>query len=197
MVLMAVVRLALLSIVLLLSTQLLPTQVLAQPLVSMPLECGDSATITQGVGGSVSHYGGQYYAWDISQSGTSFPVAAAADGVVAAIYNRDGAACTCCGSCTTACRTSVRAVMLRHDGYFTAYYHLSSIRVNLGDRVDRGERLGMSGQTGHSCGIHLHFQAQTTASLLGAVARSALPRGGRRAAARRPLLQQRQLLRGS
>jgi murein DD-endopeptidase MepM/ murein hydrolase activator NlpD len=39
----------------------------------------------------------------------------------------------------------------------TAYNHLSSYRVDVGERVKRGEVLGYVGSTGYSTGCHLHF----------------------------------------
>lgn len=52
-------------------------------------------------------------------------------------------------------------VRIKHDnGMYTLYYHLksNSIVVNVGQRVARGQKLGIIGTTGVSTGIHLHFQ---------------------------------------
>lgn len=52
-------------------------------------------------------------------------------------------------------------VRIKHDnGMYTLYYHLksNSIVVNVGQRVTRGQKLGIIGTTGVSTGIHLHFQ---------------------------------------
>lgn len=50
------------------------------------------------------------------------------------------------------------AVVLDHGyGLMTLYGHLSSIEVAEGDRVERGQRLGRSGETGLAGGDHLHF----------------------------------------
>lgn len=50
------------------------------------------------------------------------------------------------------------AVMIDHGyGLLTIYAHLSSIEVQVGDRVERGQTLGRSGATGLAGGDHLHF----------------------------------------
>ena len=40
---------------------------------------------------------------------------------------------------------------------FTIYMHLSKIQVKVGDKLRKGERLGLSGQTGRVTGPHLHM----------------------------------------
>jgi murein DD-endopeptidase MepM/ murein hydrolase activator NlpD len=37
------------------------------------------------------------------------------------------------------------------------YAHLSSVTVEVGDRINRGETIGRSGDTGMAGGDHLHF----------------------------------------
>ena len=52
-------------------------------------------------------------------------------------------------------------VRIKHsNGYYTLYYHLktNTIVVNKGDKVTKGQKLGIIGTTGQSTGVHLHFQ---------------------------------------
>jgi murein DD-endopeptidase MepM/ murein hydrolase activator NlpD len=49
-------------------------------------------------------------------------------------------------------------VVIDHGlGLFTISMHLSRIDVQVGQRVDTGDRLGLSGATGRVTGPHLHW----------------------------------------
>lgn len=50
------------------------------------------------------------------------------------------------------------SVVIDHgSGIYTQYYHLSKILVKNGDKVKRGEIVGLSGASGRVSGPHLHF----------------------------------------
>ena len=55
-------------------------------------------------------------------------------------------------------------ITIRHSGphraLTTAYAHLSSAAVTVGQRVERGERIGALGATGNAVGDHLHFEVR-------------------------------------
>lgn len=92
-------------------------------------------------GGTKTHYG-----IDIANS-TGTPVISAADGVV---------------SYASPLSTYGNVIMVTHsiDGQiFTSLYaHLSSIKVNVGQVVSKGQIIGGIGTTGNSTGPHLHFE---------------------------------------
>ncbi|GGE00358.1 M23 family metallopeptidase [Paenibacillus nasutitermitis] len=51
------------------------------------------------------------------------------------------------------------AVIINHkNGFETTYGHLSKITVKKGETLEKGDVLGIMGNTGHSFGTHLHFQ---------------------------------------
>ncbi len=52
-----------------------------------------------------------------------------------------------------------RMVTIKHDfGIETRYAHMSKIRVKVGQKVSRGDRIGDMGSSGRSTGVHLHYE---------------------------------------
>lgn len=60
-----------------------------------------------------------------------------------------------------------RMVVISHlNGITTIYAHQSRLFVRKGQRVKQGQRIGLSGNTGHSTGPHLHFEVRTGVAAL-------------------------------
>lgn len=90
------------------------------------------------------------------RAATGTPVYAAEDGTVDWVQNWDGRT-------TTGTQSYGNAVRIRHADYNgktlqTRYAHLSQTVVNPGDRVQAGQLIGYSGDSGNVTAPHLHFE---------------------------------------
>jgi murein DD-endopeptidase MepM/ murein hydrolase activator NlpD len=55
------------------------------------------------------------------------------------------------------------AVIIDHGmGVYSAYYHLSAIKVKKGQMVEKGQVVGLVGSEGLSTGPHLHWEMRVT-----------------------------------
>jgi murein DD-endopeptidase MepM/ murein hydrolase activator NlpD len=59
-----------------------------------------------------------------------------------------------------------RIIISHNNGYKTTYSHMSSLKVSVGQTVQRGQQIGVMGRTGNSTGIHLHFEVYKNGSLI-------------------------------
>lgn len=58
-----------------------------------------------------------------------------------------------------------RIVIDHNNGIRTIYAHLSSISVSVGQKVSKGDKIGVMGRTGHATGVHLHFEVYKNGGL--------------------------------
>jgi len=122
----------------------------------LPLECGMTATISQGNFGDFSHQGNSAYAFDFSL-GSGTPLVAIADGTVSHMYGDTMPGDPCYNGGGQECNSAANFVTLLHsDGTASIYGHLSEVHVELGEFVPRGLAIGLSGSTGWSTGPHAH-----------------------------------------
>lgn len=124
----------------------------------LPWNANTSFLVTQGHNGG-SHTGLGAWAWDFGLPiGT--PIRAAHFGTVRLAKGNSTV-----GGCSPAYANDANFVIVdQGNGYESLYLHLSSVGVAVGQSVQRGDLLGYSGQTGWSCGAHLHFQVQLSPS---------------------------------
>lgn len=74
---------------------------------------------------------------------TPIPILAANDGIVVLAQER---------------YYSGGTIIIDHgEGIYTCYFHLSQFNIHVGDRVERGQSIALSGATGRITGPHLHF----------------------------------------
>lgn len=88
----------------------------------------------------------QHLGMDFSSNGKNIPVYATANGIVmAAEFAPDKG----------------YYVKINHmNGFTTLYAHLSELDVKGGDKVEKGDILGLTGATGMATGIHCHYEIQ-------------------------------------
>lgn len=59
---------------------------------------------------------------------------------------------------------SGNAVIIDHGaGVFTSYSHLSQIKVKVGQKIEKGQSVGLAGATGRATGPHLHWVVKVNA----------------------------------
>ncbi len=123
-------------------------------LYAFPYQQGETYRILQGYGSSFSHRGREEYAVDFDMP-VGTPVHAARAGVVARVVESHNRGCWKDG-----CGAYANYIVILHsDGTTGEYYHLmqDGALVEVGDSVARGQKIGLSGNTGHTTMPHLHF----------------------------------------
>ncbi len=120
----------------------------------LPFEPGRSFRVTQGYNGTLTHFDQDQYAVDFAmREGT--PVCAARAGVVVDLEESFGE-----GGRSKKHKDRVNFVSIAHaDGTVAEYCHLQQhgALVEIGQQVEAGQRIALSGNTGYSTLPHLHF----------------------------------------
>lgn len=120
----------------------------------LPYADGTSHRVLQGFGSRFSHRGAEQYAVDFKMA-VGTPVHAARGGFVARIEESHDKGCWEDG-----CGKFANFIVVMHDDGTTGeYYHLqhNGALVEVGERVAAGQKIGLSGNTGHTALPHLHF----------------------------------------
>ena len=131
--------------------------ILAAPVLETPWPCGDTYSCTQGNGGQTSHTGVAQYAWDFGMP-LDTDIHAAAGGTVILIRMDSQL-----GGCSNTYANDANYVVIDHgDGTAGLYLHVAPFSSNLqvNDVVEAGDVIARVGQSGWTCGPHLHFQVQ-------------------------------------
>ncbi len=126
----------------------------------LPYRAGKTFAVLQGFHGAFSHRGSNEYAIDFDCPVATHVVAARPGIIVAANAAAQGSGTT--QDYLEYSRTNF-VFVLHDDGTLGEYMHLapSGVEVQVGQRVDRGDELALSGNTGFSSTPHLHFQVMT------------------------------------
>ena len=120
---------------------------------ALPYQAGEEYLMSQGYNGRFSHSGKN--ALDFTMPiGTK--IVAARGGLVIEVKENSGKGCadrSCLGQAN-------KITILHEDGTMADYAHLKKkgALVKVGDQVNKGEVIGLSGNTGYTSGPHLHFE---------------------------------------
>ena len=120
----------------------------------LPYPTGVSFPVSQGFHGKYSHHGGDCYSIDFKMPEGS-PIHSAREGVVVGIKDDSNV-----GGSDKKFEWDANYILIKHsDGTLGHYVHLqkNGVKVKIGDLVQAGQQIGLSGNTGHSTGPHLHF----------------------------------------
>ncbi|HET6614008.1 MAG TPA: M23 family metallopeptidase [Kofleriaceae bacterium] len=125
----------------------------------LPWHSGVTMQLTQDCNDSCcsDHVGNDKYAWDWANGG-GFVIRAARAGTISHMKLSSSR-----GGADSSNSHYVNMIVVDHgDGSQSIYMHLKHDSakggIQCGDHVDRGQPLAVAGTTGHSTGIHLHYQ---------------------------------------
>jgi len=128
---------------------------------ALPYRPGTAYWIVQGYGGKFTHQGRSRYSIDFAMpEGT--PIYAAREGIVVETRMDSDESGT-----TEEYRELANYIVIEHpDGTWAEYYHLkeNGVEVKVDEKVQTGQLIGYSGNTGYSKIPHLHFSVRKTVS---------------------------------
>jgi murein DD-endopeptidase MepM/ murein hydrolase activator NlpD len=123
-------------------------------LYALPYKKGETKIVTQGFNGVFSHKGESKYAVDFNHN-IGDKVYACREGLVVMVKS-DGKK----GGTLKKYYDDANFITIKHsDGTYGKYNHLAynGVKVKVGQKIKRGEFIGVSGNTGYTNGAHLHF----------------------------------------
>ncbi|HET8669260.1 MAG TPA: M23 family metallopeptidase [Candidatus Saccharimonadales bacterium] len=118
---------------------------------TLPFPKGASYKLLQGYNGPWGHKGHAEFAYDFQMPIGSSVIAARSGEVVHVVESYDNG---------TRKPGQENVVVIKHsDSTFARYYHLTKegALVSVGEKVEQGQRIALSGDSGASAGPHLHF----------------------------------------
>ena len=121
----------------------------------LPFQYGFNIAASQTSNGFVSHNAGMLNAVDFPTPENT-TIVAAISGIVVQVVENFSTGCP-----TSACENESNFIIIDHgDSTFAMYAHLTvnGSLVEVGDSVDAGQNIALSGNTGWSTGPHLHFE---------------------------------------
>ncbi len=144
----------------------------------LPAQPGTKLLIRQGNNGAYSHTGTAEYAFDfVLPEGGAFTITSAQGGTVIAYNDQSSTVCdklyheqnTPPDKTFNKCWAHGNFILIANDDGQTAalYEHLAhgSVKVHLHDHVTQGTPLAVTGTTGFSTEVHLHFQVENCSLL--------------------------------
>ncbi|MFD1062233.1 M23 family metallopeptidase [Winogradskyella litorisediminis] len=123
----------------------------------LPFDKGKSFSVGQGYNGNISHQG--KFAIDFTMP-VNTKVVACRDGIVVQVVKKNSKRCE-----KPECAEFNNLVKILHnDGTIMQYLHFrqNGVRVREGQKVEKGQLIGMSGNVGWSTAPHLHIDLYLT-----------------------------------